>query len=81
MQKSPSGRVPVLEFDDKIISGSDVCSDYLDETYAQNKLCPDDPYLRAQLKIHRDPFGPVSCKVAGLLVSYGISNTVVLEIL
>ena len=60
LQKSPSGKVPMLEFDNKLLYESDVCCDYLDDAHAQNKLVPDDPYLRAKLKLQRVPFNDVS---------------------
>ena len=45
---NPIGLVPVLQWDDKFIYESATCNDFLDEVFPQNKLNPEDPYLRAR---------------------------------
>ena len=45
---NPTGLVPVLQWDDKFIYESATCNDFLDEVFPQNKLNPEDPYLRAR---------------------------------
>lgn len=42
-----NGTVPVLQQDDKRVSGSMVIAEYLEEAYCTPKLLPSDPYLRA----------------------------------
>jgi glutathione S-transferase len=57
--KNPLGLVPVLEQNGQIIYESAICNDYLDEVYPENKLTPDDPYEKAQMKILMERFGKV----------------------
>ena len=45
---NPIGLVPVLQWDDKFIYESATCNYFLDEVFPQNKLNPEDPYLRAR---------------------------------
>ncbi|XP_046375188.2 glutathione S-transferase omega-1-like [Haliotis rufescens] len=47
LDRNPTGNVPNLEQDDKVIYESLVCADYLDEVYPNNKLTPSEPYRRA----------------------------------
>jgi len=49
--KNPLGKVPILEKDDKIVYDSAICNEYLDAAYPQNKLLPEDPYERSQLRM------------------------------
>lgn len=52
-QKSPLGRVPVLEIFDKIgtITDSFIIAEYLDEKYPEHKLYPSDAHQRARDKM------------------------------
>ena len=50
LQKSPMGKVPVLETERGFISETDVILDYLDETWPQHALFPPDPYARAKVR-------------------------------
>lgn len=52
-QKSPLGRVPVLELPDKTgpIIDSLIIADFLDEKYPDNKLYPSDVYRKARDKV------------------------------
>jgi len=57
--KNPVGLVPTLEQNGKCVYESGVCDEYLDEVYPQNKLTPEDPYEKAQMKILMERFGKV----------------------
>ena len=59
LEKNPLGLVPVLEIDDKIICESDVCCDYLNETYGA-QLHPSDPGKREQDKCLIQNYSKVS---------------------
>ncbi|XP_077996880.1 glutathione S-transferase omega-1-like [Glandiceps talaboti] len=54
--KNPSGLVPVLEKNNKIVYESSICVDYLDELYTDNPLMSSDPYQRAQDRMLFDFF-------------------------
>lgn len=47
---NPQGLVPSITINGQIISQSLAIIDYLDETYPENPLLPEDPFLRATLK-------------------------------
>ena len=51
----------MLEKDGHIVYESGICDDYLDEIYPENKLTPEDPYERAQMKILMERFSKVGC--------------------
>ncbi|CAH6943070.1 glutathione S-transferase omega-1 [Phodopus roborovskii] len=64
-KKNPAGLVPVLE-DSKgrLISGSAIICEYLDEAYPGKKLFPDDPYEKACQKMILESFSKVPPLVA-----------------
>ncbi|XP_061163661.1 glutathione S-transferase omega-1-like [Saccostrea echinata] len=57
---NPLGKVPALEKDGKIIYESDICCDYLDQVYPNNKLTPDDPYQQAKDRMLLSHYGQVT---------------------
>ncbi|KAG9484771.1 glutathione S-transferase omega-1-like [Eleutherodactylus coqui] len=51
-EKSPPGLVPSIETSDgKIVYDSSIVCDYLDETFPEKKLIPEDPYEKARQKM------------------------------
>lgn len=68
-QKSPLGRVPVLELPDKTgpIIDSLIVVEYLDDKYPENKLYPSDPYRRARDKVLILRFNAVLDTVARIM--------------
>jgi len=50
LQKSPLGKVPVLETDDGCLSETLVILDYLEDAYPENPLFPADPFAKAQVR-------------------------------
>jgi glutathione S-transferase len=48
---NPKGVVPSLVDDGKVIIESSLICEYLDETYPQPRLVPDDPYLRSKMRL------------------------------
>lgn len=48
---NPSGKVPVLQQDNKVLYDSLPVSEYLDETYGRERLLPADPYQKAKDKL------------------------------
>ena len=48
---NPSGQVPVLVHDGKIVTESTVINEYLDDVFPDPPLRPADPYLRARMRI------------------------------
>ncbi|XP_062619467.1 glutathione S-transferase omega-1-like [Saccostrea cucullata] len=57
---NPMGKVPALEKDGKIIYESDICCDYLDQVYPNDKLTPDDPYQQARDRMLLSYYGQVT---------------------
>ena len=51
---SPYGKVPVLAIDGVSVYESAVINEYLEETYPNNPLMPENPYDRAQVRIWTD---------------------------
>jgi len=47
---NPNGVVPTLVHDDKVIIDSSVICEYLDETFPEPRLAPDDPLGRARMR-------------------------------
>ncbi|XP_045194100.2 glutathione S-transferase omega-1-like [Mercenaria mercenaria] len=45
---NPTGVVPVLQWNDRVLYESGTCNDYLDDVYPEQKLNPTDPYQRAR---------------------------------
>ncbi len=45
---------------DEVVYESDICDEYLDQKYPDNKLLPDDPYQRARAKILMGGFDNVN---------------------
>lgn len=68
-QKSPLGRVPVLELPDKTgpIIDSLIIVDYLDDKYPENKLYPSDLFRRARDKVLIFRFNAVQDTVAKIM--------------
>ncbi|ESO06641.1 hypothetical protein HELRODRAFT_151008, partial [Helobdella robusta] len=56
LQKNASGTVPVLEHNERIITESVICCEYLDERYGQNKLLTRESYTRAKQKMMIEKF-------------------------
>ena len=54
MAVSPYGKVPVLAIDGVSIYESAIINEYLEETYPDKPLMPDDAYDRAQVRIWTD---------------------------
>lgn len=50
LNKSPMGKVPVLETERGFLTETDVILDYLEEVYPQQALFPQDPYARARVR-------------------------------
>ena len=51
-QINPNGQVPALEHDGKIITESTVICEYLEDVFPDSpRMRPDDPWLRAQMRI------------------------------
>ena len=57
--KAPMGQVPVLEQNDRLVYGSEVINDYLDQVYPQNPLNAQDPYEFASQRMHREAINRV----------------------
>ncbi|XP_063697830.1 pyrimidodiazepine synthase-like [Culicoides brevitarsis] len=72
-QKSPLGRVPVLELPDKTgpIIDSLIITDYLDERYPEIKLYPCDPYRRARDKVLIHRFNAVLDTISRIMYPTG----------
>ncbi|MCZ6764613.1 MAG: glutathione S-transferase family protein [Alphaproteobacteria bacterium] len=51
LKLNPKGVVPTLLHDGHAIVESTLICEYLDETYPQTALVPDDPYLRTQMRL------------------------------
>ena len=64
---NPTGLVPVLQWDDKFIYESATCNDFLDEVFPQNKLNPDDPYLRARDRQIWESIGKASSSIRTMI--------------
>lgn len=54
LAKIPTGKVPLLVQDDKMLWESLVIADYLEEVGPGPKLWPEDPYLKARGRIALD---------------------------
>jgi len=65
LEKSPEGKVPLLEQDSKLLWESLVISDYLDEAYPGQKLWSEDPYIKGRQKIALE----VASKISNHVVS------------
>jgi glutathione S-transferase len=50
LARSPMGKVPFLEVDEKRMSESQVICEYLEEAYPQKPLYPKDPFQRAKVR-------------------------------
>lgn len=50
LARSPMGKVPFLEVDDRRISESQVICEYLEDAYPQKPLLPKDPWQRAKVR-------------------------------
>jgi glutathione S-transferase len=48
---NPNGQVPVLVHDGAVITESTVINEYLDEVFPEVRLVPEDPVLRARMRI------------------------------
>ncbi len=53
---NPNGVVPTLDHDGRLVHGSNVIIEYLDECFPDIPLRPSDPYLRARMHIWMDKF-------------------------
>ncbi|KAA0717955.1 Glutathione S-transferase omega-1 [Triplophysa tibetana] len=60
LEKNPNGTVPVLETaSGQVIYESAITCEYLEEVFPQKKLCPADPFERAQHKMLLENFSKV----------------------
>lgn len=50
LKLNPLGVVPTLVHDGKPVIESSICCEFLEDTYAQNSLRPEDPYLRSEMR-------------------------------
>ena len=50
LEKSPMGKVPMLETEHGCITETDAILDYLDEAFPGPKLFPEDPFARAKVR-------------------------------
>ena len=57
LELSPTGKVPLLEHDGRLIWESALINEYLEETFPETPLWPADPYLKAR--------GRIAIEVAG----------------
>jgi len=70
LEKNPSGTVPVLETSSgQVVYESPITCEYLEEVYPEKKLCPSDPFERAQQKMLLDLYSKVGhyCHLKHLL--------------
>ena len=51
---SPYGKVPVVVVEGRALYESAIINEYLDEVYPDNRLMPDNPFDRAQVRIWTD---------------------------
>ena len=56
---NPLGKVPTLQIDDKIVYDSEICNEYIDETYPGDENAPRDPYQRAKDRMLLEHFPKV----------------------
>lgn len=69
LEKNPNGTVPVLETAcGQVIYESPITCEYLEEVFTEKKLCPCDPFERAQQKMLLDSYSKVGS------LSFGIVN-------
>jgi len=60
LEKNPLGLVPTLETQSgQVVYESPITCEYLDEVYPEKKLCPSDPFERAQQKMLLEHFSKV----------------------
>ncbi|KAI7805428.1 glutathione S-transferase omega-1-like [Triplophysa rosa] len=60
LEKNPNGTVPVLETaSGQVIYESPITCEYLEEVFPQKKLCPADPFERAQHKMLLENYSKV----------------------
>ncbi|XP_077538499.1 glutathione S-transferase omega-1-like [Haemaphysalis longicornis] len=67
----PSGTVPVLYQDDKVISGSMPIMEYLEEAYPEPALMPCDPYLKALDRSFLDSALPTASNISSIWLKIG----------
>lgn len=53
---NPSGDLPVLVFDGKVVAGNYAVTEYLEESNPQYKLLPEEPVARAEVRRIMDWF-------------------------
>jgi len=59
-KKNPTGQVPTLEHDGKLIVESAIIPQYLDEIFPDTTVLPKDPYEKAQQKVLADRLASIS---------------------
>lgn len=68
MKKNPNGTVPVLETaSGQVIYESPITCEYLEEVYLEKKLCPADPFERAQNKMLLENYSKVGRLAFGIV--------------
>lgn len=68
MKKNPNGTVPVLETaSGQVIYESPITCEYLEEVYPEKKLCPADPFERAQNKMLLENYSKVGRLAFGIV--------------
>lgn len=77
LEKSPLGKVPCIELEGgEILYESLVIAEYLDDTYPQNKLYPNDPLARAKDKLLIGRFNSVINTMCKLFINTSIDQDI-----
>ncbi|XP_042240875.1 pyrimidodiazepine synthase-like [Homarus americanus] len=70
-EKNPRGKVPILEYNGRLLSESLVTCDYLDEAYPNPPLYPADPWKKAQDRVFVELWSQVTRPLFRLFYSRG----------
>jgi glutathione S-transferase len=63
LARNPLGTLPVLEQGNKIVYGSAICNEYLEDLYGKHMLLPADPYEKARIKILMEGVSKITDKI------------------